>query len=120
MAAGFKKTFINAQIVNQEGEEEMHNEGCLSFPGLHEEIQRKSVIYIHYLDENFQKHEERYDGILARIIQHEYDHIKGITMADRISSLRKMLLKRKLNDIASGNVDVHYKMIFPVVKKKKS
>ena len=119
-AAGFKKAFINARILKQEGVEELHNEGCLSFPGLHEEIQRKSVIHIRYLDENFQEHEERYDGILARIIQHEYDHVEGITMAERISPLRKMLLKRKLNDIGSGNVDVHYKMIFPIVKRKKS
>ncbi len=119
-ADGFKKTFINPTILIQEGEEELHNEGCLSFPGLHEEIQRKSVIHIHYLDENFQEFEERYDGILARIIQHEYDHIEGITMAERISPLRKMLLKRRLSDIASGNIDVHYKMIFPSVKKKKS
>ena len=118
-AAGFKKTFINPTILIQEGEEELHNEGCLSFPGLHEEIQRKSVIHIHYLDKNFQEFEERYDGILARIIQHEYDHIEGITMAERISPLRKMLLKRRLSDIASGNIDVHYKMIFPAEKRKK-
>ncbi len=118
-AAGFKKTFINAEIYKEEGEDHLHNEGCLSFPGLHEEIQRKSVIRIRYLDENFNEHDETYDGIIARVIQHEFDHIEGITMAERISPLRKMLLKRKLNDIASGNVDVHYKMIYPAVKRKK-
>ena len=118
-AAGFKKTFINAEIYNEEGEEVIHNEGCLSFPGLHEDIQRKSVIHIRYFDEQFQEHDERYEGILARIIQHEFDHIKGVTMAERISPLKKILLKRRLKEIADGNVDVHYKMIFPGMKKRK-
>ncbi|MFH1296451.1 MAG: peptide deformylase [Bacteroidota bacterium] len=119
-AAGFKKTFINPEMYREEGEEVIHNEGCLSFPGLHEEVQRKSVIHIRYLDEHFQKHDERYNGILARIIQHEYDHVEGITMADRISPLKKMLLKRRLKEIADGNIEVHYKMIFPGVKKRKT
>ncbi|MBE0648617.1 MAG: peptide deformylase [Bacteroidales bacterium] len=118
-AAGFKKTFINAEIYMEEGEEDIHNEGCLSFPGLHEDILRKSVIHIRYLDEQFQEHDERYEGILARIIQHEYDHIEGVTMADRISPLKKMLLKRRLKEIAEGNVEVHYKMIFPGIKRGK-
>ena len=118
-AAGFKKTFINAEIYREEGEEEIRNEGCLSFPGLHEDIQRKSVIHIRYLDEHFQKHDDRYDGILARIIQHEHDHVEGITMADRMSPLKKILLKRRLKDIADGNLEVHYKMIFPGVKNVK-
>ncbi|MBN1197984.1 MAG: peptide deformylase, partial [Bacteroidales bacterium] len=74
---------------------------------------------IRYFDEQFQEHDERYDGILARIIQHEYDHTEGITMAERISPLKKMLLKRRLKEIAEGKVDVHYKMIFPVVKRGK-
>lgn len=116
-AAGFKKTFINARIYHEEGEEAIHNEGCLSFPGLHEDILRKPVIRIRYLDENFKEHDEQYEGILARIIQHEYDHIEGITMADRISPLKKMLLKRRLKEIAEGSVDVHYKMIFPGARK---
>ena len=110
---GFKKTFFNATIYREEGEETLHNEGCLSFPGIHEDIFRKSIIHIRYLDEQFQEHDEQYDGILARIIQHEYDHTEGITMAERLSPLKKMLLKRKLKDIAQGKVDVHYKMIFP-------
>ena len=119
-AAGFKKTFINAEIYREEGEEGIHNEGCLSFPGLHEDILRKSIIHIRYHDEKFQKHDERYEGILARIIQHEYDHIEGITMADRISPLKKILLKRRLKEISDGNVDVHYKMIFPGVKRRRT
>ncbi|MFH1161643.1 MAG: peptide deformylase [bacterium] len=119
-AAGFKKTFINAKIYREEGEEEVHNEGCLSFPGLHEDILRKAVIHIRYLDEHFREHDDRYEGIIARVIQHEYDHIQGITMAERISPLKKMLLKRKLKEIAEGQVEVHYKMIFPKEKKHKT
>ena len=74
---------------------------------------RKPVIRIRYLDENFNPHDEEYDGIAARVIQHEYDHIEGITLVDRISTLKRMLLKRKLDDISKGNVEVHYKMLFP-------
>jgi len=118
--AGFRKTFINAKLYKEEGAEEIHNEGCLSFPGLHEDILRKSVIHIRYLDEHFQEHDEQYNGILARIIQHEYDHIEGITMADRITPLKKMLLKRRLKEIAEGKVEVHYKMIFPGEKRRRT
>lgn len=116
-AKDFKKVFINARIYKEEGEEWSFNEGCLSFPGLREDIMRKPVIYIRYVDENFQPHDERYDGVLARVIQHEYDHTEGIVFTDRISSLKKMLLKGKLNDISRGNVEVSYKMIFPKLKK---
>jgi peptide deformylase len=70
-----------------------------------------------YQDENFQSHDDRFDGIVARVIQHEYDHIEGILFVDHLSPLRKMLLKGKLNDISKGNVDVFYKMIFPLQKK---
>ena len=117
-AKGFKKAFINPEIYSQEGEEMLHNEGCLSFPGIHEDISRMSEIRIRYLDEDFVAHDAHYDGILARIIQHEYDHIEGITMAERWSPLKKMLLKRKLREIAEGKVDVHYKMLFPSSRKK--
>lgn len=116
-ADGFKKTFLNARIYQEEGDEYSFNEGCLSFPGLREDIFRKPVIYIRYQDEEFREHDERYDGILARIIQHEYDHIEGIVFVDRIPTLKKMLLKRRLNDISCGNVEVHYKMLFPLMKK---
>jgi peptide deformylase len=77
------------------------------------------VIYIRYQDENFQQHDDRIEGIIARVVQHEYDHIEGIMFIDRLSPLRKMLLKGKLNDISRGNVDVMYKMIFPLQKKGK-
>ncbi|MEI6173714.1 MAG: peptide deformylase [Bacteroidota bacterium] len=113
----FKKVLINAQIYKEEGEEFSFNEGCLSFPGLREDIVRKPVIHIRYLDENFVEHDERFDGVIARVVQHEYDHIEGIVFVDRIPSLKKMLLKRRLSDISKGNVEVSYKMLFPQVKK---
>lgn len=115
---GYKQCFINAKIYAEEGEEWLFNEGCLSFPGIHEDIPRRPIIRIRYVDENFQPHDEQFDGIRARVIQHEYDHIDGIVMTDHLSPLKKMLLKSRLNDITKGNVDVHYKMIFPIVKKK--
>jgi len=118
-AEGFKKVFINAEIYKEEGEEWVFNEGCLCFPGIREDVNRKPVIYIRYQDENFQQHDDRIEGIIARVVQHEYDHIEGIMFIDRLSPLRKMLLKGKLNDISRGNVDVMYKMIFPLQKKGK-
>ena len=116
-AENFRKVFINARIYKEEGEEWSFNEGCLSFPGLREDIIRKPVIHIRYLDENFQPHDDIFDGINARIIQHEYDHIEGIVFVDRMSSLRKMILKGRLNDISKGKVEVGYKMLFPLLKK---
>ena len=113
----FKKAFLNAYIYNEEGDEFSFNEGCLSFPGLREDIMRKPVIHIRYMDENFVEHDEVYDGVIARVIQHEYDHIEGIVFVDRITSLKKMLLKRRLSDISKGNVDVAYRMMFPQIKK---
>ena len=114
---GFKQTFINAEIYEEEGEEWSFNEGCLSFPGLREDIMRKPVIRIRYVDEHFQPHDERFDGIIARVIQHEYDHIQGILMTDRMSPLKRILLKGRLADISKGNVEVSYRMIFPALKK---
>jgi peptide deformylase len=116
-AKDFRKVFINAKIYKEEGEEWAFNEGCLSFPGVREDVQRKPVIWMRYQDENFQQHDDRFDGIVARVIQHEYDHTDGILFVDRLSSLRKMLLKGKLNDISKGNIDIFYKMIFPLQKK---
>jgi peptide deformylase len=115
----FKKTFLNARIYKEEGDEFSFNEGCLSFPGLREDILRKPVIHIRYMDENFVEHDERFDGVIARVIQHEYDHIEGIVFVDRIPSLKKMLLKRRLSDISKGNVDVSYRMMFPQQKRGK-
>jgi peptide deformylase len=113
----FKKVFINPVIYREEGEEFSFNEGCLSIPGIREDVMRKPVIFIRYLDEEFREHEERLDGVTARVFHHEYDHLEGILFVDRVSSLRKMLLKGKLSDIAKGKVDVDYKMLFPLQKK---
>lgn len=112
----FRKIFINAHIVKEDGEKWKFNEGCLSIPTIREDVERQPELRIRYVDENFTEHEETYSGIKARIIQHEYDHIDGILFTDRINPLRKRLLKRKLSDISKGLVDVAYKMKFPVKK----
>lgn len=111
--AGFKKVFINPVIEQEKGEEWGFNEGCLSIPGIREEVFRREKIKISYYNEQFDFFEEEYDGYAARIIQHEYDHIEGKLFTDRIAPLRKRLLKRKLDEISKGLVDVSYKMKFP-------
>jgi len=115
---GFKKIFINPHIIEETGEDCVFNEGCLSIPEIREDVMRKPRIRIQYQDREFNSYDEIYEGIPARIILHEYDHIEAILFVDRISPLRKMLLKRKLNDISTGNIDVKYKMIFPGKMKK--
>lgn len=114
---GFKKVFINPHILEESGEEWSFNEGCLSVPKIREDVMRKPVIRIRYQDREFKNYDEVYEGIPARIIQHEYDHLEAKLFVDRISPLRKMLLRRKLNDITNGNIEVDYKMIFPGKKK---
>jgi peptide deformylase len=106
----FKKVFINARIVKEEGEPWIFNEGCLSLPKIREDVLRKPRIHIQYYDENWQYHDEYFDGVKARIIQHEYDHLDGILFIDRISPLRKKLLQGRLNDITKCKVDVDYKI----------
>ena len=113
---GFKKVFINAHIVEEDGEPWLYNEGCLSLPGIREDVRRKPKVTLNYMDENFEEHEEVFEGVAARIFQHEYDHLDGILIPDRISSLRRTLLRNKLNNIVTGNVSVNYKMKF--AKKK--
>ena len=113
----FKKVFINAQIEQESGKEWDFNEGCLSIPDIREDIRRKPDITISYLDENFKPHRETYSGTLARVIQHEYDHIEGILFTDKLSSLKKRLLKGRLEKIAKGKIEVDYKMKFPNIKK---
>ena len=107
-----KQVFINARILEETGEEWNFNEGCLSIPDVREDISRNPSITIEYFDENFEKHTNTYDGLTARVIQHEYDHIEGILFTDRISALRKRMVKGKLMDISKGKVDVAYKMRF--------
>jgi peptide deformylase len=108
-----KKVFINARIVEEEGEEWIFNEGCLSIPKIREDVSRKPKIRIQYYDEQFNFFDETYEGIAARVIQHEYDHIEGKLFTDRINPLRRRLLKGKLADISKGKVSVTYKMQFP-------
>ncbi|MBL7891092.1 MAG: peptide deformylase [Bacteroidia bacterium] len=108
-----KKVFINAKILEEEGEEWKFNEGCLSIPKIREDVLRLPKIRIQYYDEHFKKHIETYEGVAARIIQHEYDHIDGKLFVDRINPMRRKMLKGKLDDITKGKVDVAYKMRFP-------
>lgn len=110
---GFRKVFINPIILEEDGKPWLFNEGCLSIPGIREDVLRKPEIVIEYFDENWQLHEEKYDGLVARVIQHEYDHIEGILFVERISGLRRRLLKGKLIDITKGLVDTDYRMRFP-------
>jgi peptide deformylase len=114
---GFKKVFINPHIIEEFGEEVGFNEGCLSIPKIREDVMRKPRIRIQYQDREFNSYDEIYDGIPARIIQHEYDHLEATLFVDRINPLKRIILKKKLNDIMTGNIDVDYKMIFPNKKK---
>jgi len=108
----FKKVFINAQILEEEGEEWGFTEGCLSIPDIREEVFRKEKITIKYLDENFKEHIDTYDGFAARVVQHEYDHIEGILFTDLLKPFRRNLLSGRLTKIAKGNIDVNYRMKF--------
>lgn len=115
----FKKVFINPIIEEESGEKWAFEEGCLSIPKIRENVYRKENLVITYFDENWNFHEESYSGYAARIIQHEYDHIEGILFTDHLSSLKRKLLSKRLNNIASGNVDTSYRMKFPELKKIK-
>jgi peptide deformylase len=118
-AKDFKKVMINAHIIEESGEEWAFNEGCLSVPDIREDVTRKSKIRIQYCDENFNTYDEVYEGVCARIIQHEYDHLEGILFVERLASLKKMLLKRKLTEISKGNIKVDYRMKFPNQYRRK-
>jgi peptide deformylase len=113
----FKKVFINATILEEDGEEWAFNEGCLSIPDIREDVYRKPNVRISYYDEDWKHHEETFSGLAARVIQHEYDHIEGKLFTDKLSPLRKRLIEKRLNDISKGIVDVEYRMKFPAVKK---
>jgi len=118
-AKDFKRVLINPKIIEEKGEEWMFNEGCLSVPDIREDVMRKPEIRIQYYNENWEYFDEKYTSVMARIIQHEYDHLEGVLFVDRVSNLRKVLLKRRLQDISKGNIDIKYKMIFPLKKKGK-
>jgi peptide deformylase len=113
----FKKVFINPIIEEETGEEWAFQEGCLSIPKIREDVYRKEKITISYYDENFVLHDESYDGYAARVIQHEYDHIEGILFTDHLSPLKRKLLTKKLGNISKGEIEVDYRMKFPVHKR---
>jgi peptide deformylase len=113
---GFKRTFINANMLVEEGEEWGFNEGCLSIPDVREDVYRHERITIEYLDEEFNKKTEVYEGLIARVIQHEYDHIEGILFTDHLSTLKKQLIKRKLQNIMEGKANPDYRMKYATKK----
>lgn len=115
----FKKVFINPTITEESGIEWVFNEGCLSIPDVREDVFRKPNIKISYLNENFEPQEEVLDGLAARVVQHEYDHIEGILFTDKLSSFKKRLIKGKLASIEKGRIDVEYRMVFSKVSRKR-
>ncbi|MBL1232749.1 MAG: peptide deformylase [Flavobacteriales bacterium] len=115
---GFKRVFINPIIIEEKGKEWKFEEGCLSIPGIREEVSRKPELTIEYYNENFELVEEKLDGLGARVVQHEYDHIEGILFVDKINPLKKQLIKSRLNAITKGEIKVGYRMKFPLLKNK--
>jgi peptide deformylase len=113
----FKKVFINARVISEEGEPWKFREGCLSIPKIREEVLRKDTVTIEYYDEKFKKHTETYDGLIARVIQHEYDHIQGVLFTDKISPFIRKLITGKLADISKGKVSADYKIKVYTPKK---
>lgn len=107
--ADFKKVFINANIIDEQGDKWPFVEGCLSLPDIREEVIRQKSVTIEYYDEHFEYHKETYEGIKARIVQHEYDHLDGVMFVDLLSPLKKKLLKGRLNNIAKGKSNASYK-----------
>lgn len=111
---GVKKAFINAEILEEKGKKWTYEEGCLSIPNIRGDVEREAEITIKYVDENFEEHTESYDGINARVIQHEYDHIEGKLFTEKLKPLKKRMIKRKLEAIKKGQVSVDYRMRFSV------
>ena len=116
---GIKKAFINAEIIEESGEEWMYDEGCLSIPNITEGVVREETVRIQYYDEDFNFYDETYSGFTARVIQHEYDHIEGVLFTDYLSPLKQRMMKRKLEKISKGEVEVNYRMKFNFGKGKK-
>ena len=115
----FKQVFINAKILDEYDDEWAFNEGCLSIPDIREDVFRNETVKIEFLDENFKKHTKEFNGIAARIIQHEYDHTEGIMFTDKLSPIKRRLIKGKLDNISKGNIEVDYRMKFPKANKKR-
>ena len=114
--ADFKKIFVNPVMIEELGTTWEYEEGCLSIPNIREKVTRKERLTIRYMDENWNPHEETFDGLKARIIQHEYDHIEGKMFVDYLTPLKKRLLKGKLSDISKGKVDTEYRILAPLRK----
>lgn len=114
----FKRVFINPIIFEESGEEWGMEEGCLSIPGIREEVKRQGDLKIEYYDQNWDLYEESLTGFAARVVQHEYDHIEGVLFTDKISALRRQLIRSKLNDISKGKTDANYRMRFPKAKRR--
>ena len=115
----FNRVFINPKILEEDGEEWLFNEGCLSIPEVREDVSRQPKITIEYQDENFTLHTETLEGLAARVFQHEYDHIEGILFTDKLSTLKKRIIKKKLENISKGKISADYRMRFPNAKKGK-
>ena len=113
---GFKKVFVNPEILKEDGDEWAFEEGCLSIPGIRAEVFRPEKLRIRYFDENWNEFEEEFEGVAARIIQHEYDHVEGILFTDYLSGLKKRLLKSKLTNISKGNIKTDYRISVPQKK----
>ncbi|HRN42354.1 MAG: peptide deformylase [Flavobacteriales bacterium] len=114
----FKRVFINPIIIEETGTAWKFEEGCLSIPGIREDVSRQPDIIVEYYNEKFELVEEKLSGLAARVVQHEYDHIEGVLFIDKINPLKKQLIKGKLADITKGNIKVNYRMKFPLVKGK--
>ncbi len=112
-APGYKGVFINAHIVGLKGKEWAYNEGCLSIPKIREDVYRNEEVTIEFEDENFVTQTKTFNGITARVILHEYDHIEGKLFIDYLKPLKRKLMKRKLDDISKGKISVDYRMVFP-------
>ncbi len=115
---GIRQAFINAEILEESGKEWKYEEGCLSIPNIREDVVRQPKITLRYRDLDWKEHTVSFEGITARVIQHEYDHIEGVLFTDRINPLKKRLLQRKLEKISKGKVRVDYKMRFPSIRKR--
>jgi peptide deformylase len=114
----FKKVFINPKIISEDGNLWDFNEGCLSIPDVREDVSRKEEIRINFFDENFELQKLKLNGLVARVVQHEFDHIEGVLFTDHLSSLKKRLIKNRLSLISKGDITVDYKMSFPKKSRK--
>ncbi|SDK81108.1 peptide deformylase [Catalinimonas alkaloidigena] len=114
---GFKKAFINPQILEETGEKWAYEEGCLSIPKIREDVFRQPRVKLRYFDTDWKEYVEEFDGMAARVIQHEYDHLEGVLFTDYLSPFKRQLIKNKLGNISKGKIDVEYRMRFPAVAK---